>query len=250
MFIRLAAAAPEELTGFAKLWDQFRDAFLVNGRWQLYMKGLLKTLELAAGAVILGIVIGIVIALVKVSAQQSRDGGKHNWLLIIAEKICDLYLTVIRGTPVMLQLLIIYGGIFVSMTDGTLAGIVGFGINSGAYVAEIIRAGIQSIGKGQTEAGRSLGLTSGMTMRLIVMPQAVRNILPALFNEFITLLKETSVAGYIAVNEVVKMANGIKAKVFNIMPLIITAVIYLVLVIALTQVQKYMERRLRASDRR
>ena len=134
------------------------------------------------------------------------------------------------------------------MTDGTLAGIVGFGINSGAYVAEIIRAGIQSIGKGQTEAGRSLGLTSGMTMRLIVMPQAVRNILPALFNEFITLLKETSVAGYIAVNEVVKMANGIKAKVFNIMPLIITAAIYLV--IALTQVQKYMEGRLRASDRR
>lgn len=250
MFIRLAAAAPEELTGFAKLWDQFRDAFLVNGRWQLYMKGLLKTLELAAGAVILGIVIGIVIALVKVSAQQSRDGGKHNWFLIIAEKICDLYLTVIRGTPVMLQLLIIYGGIFVSMTDGTLAGIVGFGINSGAYVAEIIRAGIQSISKGQTEAGRSLGLTSGMTMRLIVMPQAVRNILPALFNEFITLLKETSVAGYIAVNEVVKMANGIKAKVFNIMPLIITAAIYLVLVIALTQVQKYMEGRLRASDRR
>lgn len=250
MFIRLAAAAPEELTGFAKLWDQFRDAFLVNGRWQLYMKGLLKTLELAAGAVILGIVIGIVIALVKVSAQQSRDGGKHNWFLIIAEKICDLYLTVIRGTPVMLQLLIIYGGIFVSMTDGTLAGIVGFGINSGAYVAEIIRAGIQSIGKGQTEAGRSLGLTSAMTMRLIVMPQAVRNILPALFNEFITLLKETSVAGYIAVNEVVKMANGIKAKVFNIMPLIITAAIYLVLVIALTQVQKYMEGRLRASDRR
>lgn len=250
MFIRLAAAAPEELTGFAKLWDQFRDAFLVNGRWQLYMKGLLKTLELAAGAVILGIVIGIVIALVKVSAQQSREGGKHNWFLIIAEKICDLYLTVIRGTPVMLQLLIIYGGIFVSMTDGTLAGIVGFGINSGAYVAEIIRAGIQSIGKGQTEAGRSLGLTSAMTMRLIVMPQAVRNILPALFNEFITLLKETSVAGYIAVNEVVKMANGIKAKVFNIMPLIITAAIYLVLVIALTQVQKYMEGRLRASDRR
>jgi len=249
VFTRLAAA-PEELTGLAKLWDQFDAAFLTNGRWQLYFKGLLKTLELAAGAVILGIVIGIIIAIIKVSAQQSRDNGKHNLVLMIAEKICNLYLTIIRGTPVMLQLLIIYGGVFVSMTDGTLAGIVGFGINSGAYVAEIIRAGIQSIDRGQTEAGRSLGLTSGMTMRLIIMPQAIRNILPALFNEFITLLKETSVAGYIAVNEVVKMANGIKAKIFNIMPLIITAVFYLVMVIGLTQLQKVIERRLHESDRR
>lgn len=250
MLIRLSAAATGELTGWAKTWDQFFDAFVKNNRWQLYFKGLGKTLELAAGAVLLGIAIGIVVAIVKVTAQQSRDSGKRNWLLYGAEKFCDLYLTIIRGTPVMLQLLIIYGGIFVSMTDGTLAAIVGFGINSGAYVAEIVRAGIQSIDKGQTEAGRSLGLTSGLTMRLIVMPQAIRNILPALFNEFITLLKETSVAGYVAVGEVVKVANGIKTKVYNIMPLVITAVFYLVLVIALTQVQKVLERRLRASDRR
>jgi len=232
------------------LWSDFYDAFIVGDRWKLYFKGLGKTLEIALLAVLLGVMIGIIIALVKVVAAQNRAHGKHNAVIMVADKICSLYLTIIRGTPVMLQLLIIYAGVFVSMTDGTLAAVVGFGINSGAYVAEIIRAGIQSIGKGQTEAGRSLGLTSAMTMRLIVLPQAIRNILPALFNEFITLLKETSVAGYIAVGEIVKMANNIKTKVYTIMPLIITAVFYMVLVIGLEQVQKAIERRLAASDHR
>lgn len=235
---------------FSGLWLDFNNAFLVGDRWRLYLKGLGKTLELALLSVLLGVLIGIVVALIKVVAAQNRDAGKKNTLICIAEVLCNLYLTIIRGTPVMLQLLIIYAGVFVSMTDGTLAAVVGFGINSGAYVAEIIRAGIQSIGKGQTEAGRSLGLSAGMTMRLIVLPQAIRNILPALFNEFITLLKETSVAGYIAVSEIVKMANNIKTKVYTIMPLIITAVFYLVLVIGLTQLQKVLERRLSASDHR
>lgn len=231
-------------------WDQLYGAFLEADRWKLYFRGLGKTLEIAAFAVLLGILIGVIIAIVKVSAAQQRDKGKLNKLLWLAEKFCNLYLTVIRGTPVMVQLLIIYTGIFVSMTDGTLAAVVGFGINSGAYVAEIIRAGIQSIDRGQTEAGRSLGLTSGMTMRLIVLPQAVRNILPALFNEFITLLKETSVAGYVAVQDVLKMATNIQNRVYNIAPLLITAVFYLVLVVLMTQVQKLIERRLAASDRR
>lgn len=232
------------------LWEKFSGAFLENGRWILYFKGLGKTLELAAGAVLLGILIGVVVAIIKVSAAQSKQGHKRNPLLWTLEKICDIYLTVIRGTPVMVQLLIIYTGIFTSMTDGTLAGIVGFGINSGAYVAEVIRAGIQSIDRGQTEAGRSLGLSSGKTMRLIILPQAVRNILPALFNEFITLLKETSVAGYIAVQDVLKMATNIQNRVYNIAPLMITAVFYLVLVVGMTQVQRLIERRLSASDRR
>ncbi len=232
------------------LWSDFYDAFIEGDRWKLYFKGLGKTLEIALLSVLLGVMIGIIIALVKVVAAQNRAHGKHNMLIMVADKICSLYLTIIRGTPVMLQLLIIYAGVFVSMTDGTLAAVVGFGINSGAYVAEIIRAGIQSIGKGQTEAGRSLGLTSAMTMRLIVLPQAIRNILPALFNEFITLLKETSVAGYIAVGEIVKMANNIKTKVYTIMPLIITAVFYMVLVIGLEQVQKAIERSLAKSDHR
>ncbi len=237
----------EWLTG---RWEQLYGAFIEGDRWKLYFRGLGKTLEIAAGAVILGIIIGIIIAIIKVSAAQQRERGKCNKILWVAEKICNLYLTVIRGTPVMVQLLIIYTGIFVSMTDGTLAAIIGFGINSGAYVAEIIRAGIQSIDRGQTEAGRSLGLSSGMTMRLIVLPQAVRNILPALFNEFITLLKETSVAGYVAVQDILKMATNIQNRVYNIAPLLITAVFYLVLVVLMTQIQKRIERRLANSDRR
>lgn len=235
---------------FGGISTDFYDAFLANDRWLLYVQGLVKTLQISFFSVLLGICIGVIIALVKVMAAQNRAQHKTNVVLSVAEVVCNLYLTIIRGTPVMLQLLIIYTGVFVSMTDGTPAAIVGFGINSGAYVAEVIRAGIQSVNKGQTEAGRSLGLTSGMTMRLIVLPQAIRNILPALFNEFITLLKETSVAGYIAVGEIVKMANNIKTKVYTIMPLIITAVVYLVLVIGLTQVQKLIERRMSAGDRR
>ena len=235
---------------FAKVVSDFSGALIEGDRWKLYFQGLGKTLQIAAGAVVLGIIIGIVIAIIKVSANQHSNSGKCPVFLKILEKICDIYLTVIRGTPVMVQLLIIYAGIFVTMTDGTIAAIVGFGINSGAYVAEIIRAGIQSIDKGQTEAGRSLGLTSGQTMRLIILPQAIRNILPALFNEFITLLKETSVAGYVAVQDILKMATNIQNKVYNIAPLMITAVFYLVLVIIMTQVQKQIERRLAQSDRR
>lgn len=235
---------------FSGLYSDFYDAFISGDRWRLYFRGLGKTLEIALLSVLLGVFIGIVVALVKVIAAQNRAQGKRSVILYAADGLCTLYLTIIRGTPVMLQLLIIYAGVFVSMTDGTLAAVVGFGINSGAYVAEIIRAGIQSISKGQTEAGRSLGLSASMTMRLIVLPQAIRNILPALFNEFITLLKETSVAGYIAVGEIVKMANNIKTKVYTIMPLIITAVFYLILVIGLTQVQKALERRLSAGERR
>ena len=227
------------------------NAALIEGdRWKLYLRGLGKTLEISAGAVILGILIGVIVAIIKVSAVQKRVGGNCGVLLRAGEWLCDLYLTVIRGTPVMLQLMIIYFVVFASMSDGTLAAIVGFGINSGAYVAEIVRSGIQSIDRGQTEAGRSLGLSSSMTMRLIILPQAFRNILPALFNEFITLLKETSVASVIAVPDMVKNATNIKTKIYNIAPLYVTALIYLVLVVGLTLVQKKIEGRLRESDRR
>lgn len=232
-----------------KISEDFTSAFITNDRWKLYFQGLGKTLQIALGAVILGIIIGVIIAIIKVCAQNART-GKKNIILIILEKICDVYLTVIRGTPVMVQLLIIYAGVFSGMTDGTLSAIVGFGINSGAYVAEIIRAGIQSIDKGQTEAGRSLGLTYGQTMRMIILPQAIKNILPALFNEFITLLKETSVAGYVAVQDVLKVATNIQNKVYNIAPLIITAIFYLVIVFIMTQIQKQIERKLAQSDRR
>ena len=168
------------------------------------------------------------------------------WIL---DKICNLYLTVIRGTPVVVQLLILYTAVFTSLTDGLLVAIVGFGINSGAYVAEIIRSGIMSIDKGQSEAGRSLGLNNTQTMRMIILPQAFKNILPALFNEFIALLKETSVAGMIAVRDLTKAADGIKGRIFEPTPLFIAAIIYLILVIGMTAVQRAIERRLSASDR-
>ena len=218
-------------------------ALLAEDRWKQYVEGLGRTLLIAACATMIGILIGMIIAVVKVSAAGNRK-------LRFLEILCDLYLTVIRGTPVVVQLLILYTAVFTSMTNGTPVAIIGFGLNSGAYVAEIFRSGIMSIPHGQTEAGRSLGLTSWMTMRLIVLPQAVKNILPALFNEFITLLKETSVAGMIAVRDLTKVADGIKGRAFISEPLFIAALIYLVLVIAMTQVQKRLERRLGKGDRR
>lgn len=218
-------------------------ALLAEDRWKQYAEGLGRTLLIAACATLIGILIGMIIAVVKVSAAGNRK-------LRFLEILCDLYLTVIRGTPVVVQLLILYTAVFTSMTNGTPVAIIGFGLNSGAYVAEIFRSGIMSIPHGQTEAGRSLGLTSWMTMRLIVLPQAVKNILPALFNEFITLLKETSVAGMIAVRDLTKVADGIKGRAFISEPLFIAALIYLVLVIAMTQVQKRLERRLGKGDRR
>lgn len=230
--------------------DELYAAIVQDGVWKLYLRGMGKTLQIAAGAVVLGIAIGVLIAIVKVSAAQSRGKGAGHACLKAAEAVCNLYLTVIRGTPVMLQLLIIYFSVFASVSDGTLAAIVGFGVNSGAYVAEIVRSGIQSIDKGQTEAGRSLGLTGGMTMRLIVLPQAVKNILPALFNEFITLLKETSVAGYIAVTELTKVSTNIRTITWSMTPLYVVAVLYLIMVVLLGQVQKRLERRLAASDKR
>lgn len=226
------------------------DALIKDDIWKLYLKGLGKTVQIAAAAVLIGVVIGVLIAIVKVSAAQSKRSGAAHVFLKIAEAVCNLYLTVIRGTPVMLQLLIIYFSVFASASDGTFAAMLGFGINSGAYVAEIVRSGIQSVSKGQTEAGRSLGLTAGMTMRLIILPQAVKNILPALFNEFITLLKETSVAGTIAVVELTKVSTNIKTIVWTMTPLYIVALIYLTMVVLLGQVQKRLERRLAASDRR
>lgn len=218
-------------------------ALLAEDRWKQYVEGLGRTLLIAACATLIGILIGMIIAVVKVSAAGNRK-------LRFLEILCDLYLTVIRGTPVVVQLLILYTAVFTSMTNGTPVAIIGFGLNSGAYVAEIFRSGIMSIPHGQTEAGRSLGLTSWMTMRLIVLPQAVKNILPALFNEFITLLKETSVAGMIAVRDLTKVADGIKGRAFVSEPLFVAALIYLVLVIAMTQVQKRLERRLGKGDRR
>ena len=194
-------------------------------------------------AIILGIAIGILVAVLKVTSINY----KLRWL----NRICNIYINVIRGTPLMVQLLIIYNLIFTSRnTNEIVVGAVCFGINSGAYVAEIIRAGIESIDKGQMEAGRSLGLNYITTMRMIILPQAVKNILPALGNEFITLIKENSVAGAIAVTDLTKAAQYVGSRTWDILPpLIITAVCYLIMVMGLSKLLSIFERRLARGDR-
>ncbi len=218
-------------------------SIIAEDRWLMYFEGLGKTLLISAVAVCIGVVIGTVVALIKYFAVTN----KKLWVL---DKLCDVYITIIRGTPMIVQLLILYTVVFTSTTDGMPVAFVGFGINSGAYVAEIIRSGIQSVDKGQYEAGRSLGLGNSMTMSLIILPQAVKNILPALFNEFIVLLKETSIAGMIAVRELTKVADGIRGRTFIGLPLFLVAGIYLLLVIGMTAIQKKMERRLAKGDNR
>ncbi len=218
-------------------------SIIAEDRWLMYFEGLGNTLLISAVAVCIGVVIGTVVALIKYFAVTN----KKLWVL---DKLCDVYITIIRGTPMIVQLLILYNVVFISTTNGLPVAFVGFGINSGAYVAEIIRSGIQSVDKGQYEAGRSLGLGNSMTMSLIILPQAVKNILPALFNEFIVLLKETSIAGMIAVRELTKVADGIRGRTFISLPLFLVAGIYLLLVIGMTAIQKKMERRLAKGDNR
>jgi polar amino acid transport system permease protein len=235
------------ITGGRKLFESLRDSFynalIPDQRYLAYLDGLKITLLISFFAIILGIAIGILVAVVKVTAMNS----KMKWLVAI----CNLYINIIRGTPLMVQLLIIYNLIFTSRnTNELLVGAVCFGINSGAYVAEIIRAGIESIDRGQMEAGRSLGLNYLQTMKLIILPQAVRNILPALGNEFIVLIKETSVAGVIAVTDLTKAAQYVGSRTWDILPpLVIAAACYLVLVMGLTKLLGVLERRLGKGDR-
>ncbi len=227
---------------FERFIQRCYSALIDNDRWILYLNGLKTTLMIAAVACIFGIIIGLLVAICKTSAETKKSP-----VLKFLAKICDLYTTVIRGTPVIVQLLILYN--ITAWTEGYYACMIGFSINSGAYVSEIFRSGIRSIDIGQSEAGRSLGLNETQTMRLIVLPQAIKNILPALFNEFIALLKETSVAGYIAVSDITKVAYSIQGTTFNSIPLYICALVYLLLVVVMTKLQKKLERRLARSDR-
>ncbi|MDD3173319.1 MAG: amino acid ABC transporter permease [Herbinix sp.] len=225
------------------IYQSYYDALVPDKRYLAYIQGIKATILISLLAIALGVVIGIIVAVIKVSANNS----KAKFLV----SICNIYITVIRGTPVMVQLLIIYNLIFTSRnTNEIVVGAVCFGINSGAYVAEIIRAGIESIDRGQMEAGRSLGLNHIQTMRLIILPQAVRNILPALGNELIVLIKETSVAGYIAVTDLAKAAQYVGSRTWVILPpLVIAAACYLVMTIGLTKLLSIYERRLARGDR-
>lgn len=218
--------------------------FIVDDRWKYIVDGLKVTLTVTFFAVLLGIVIGFVIGVIRSTYDRTHKLKFLNFL-------CNIYLTIIRGTPVVVQLMIIYFVIFGnSRIDKVPVAILAFGINSGAYVAEIFRSGILSIEIGQMEAGRSLGFNYLQTMWYIVMPQAFKNVLPTLCNEFITLLKETSVSGYIALQDLTKGGDIIRSRTFSaFMPLIAVAIIYLALVMIFTYFVKCLERRLRQSER-
>ena len=234
----------------ATLPERFYTAFLEGDRWKLYLRGVASTLELTVMALILGILLGLVVAVIRTAHDQQRL-GQHNPILALLNFLCKVYTTVIRGTPMMVQLLIWGFVIFKTSRNHTMVGALGLGINSGAYVAEIVRGGLMSVDIGQSEAGRSLGLNYLDTMRFIVIPQAFKNILPSLANEFITLFKDTSLVQAIGGMELVYYAQTIGGRTFDLMPPYIgIALMYLILVIIFTWLQGKLERRLRESDRR
>ncbi len=225
--------------------DSFKQNFIEQDRWHYLANGLGTTFLITFFSVLIGMVLGFIIAIVRFTHDKT---GKMK----VGNFICRIYLTVIRGTPVVVQLLIIYFVIFASVPISKIfVAIIAFGINSGAYVAEIVRSGIASIDDGQFEAGRSLGLNYRQTMISIILPQAFKNVLPALANECIVLLKETSVSGYIAVQDLTKGGDIIRSQTYSaFMPLISVAIIYLVMVVVLSHFVTKLERRLRQSDRR
>lgn len=224
----------------AEIFNNFNKAIFVKERYKFILTGIKNTLAISLISVIIGVVIGIVVAIINSYNKETKKAK-------VISKICKLYVSIIRGTPVLLQLMIIYYVVFkdVRNINLILVASLGFGINSGAYVSEIIRAGIESIDKGQMEAGRSLGLGYFQTLKLIILPQAIKNILPAIGNEFITLVKETSVAGYIGVMDLTKASDIIASRTYDYFcPLIIVAMIYWIIVLGLTKILKIFERRL------
>nr|WP_325185213.1 amino acid ABC transporter permease [uncultured Oscillibacter sp.] len=225
-------------------------AFIEGDRWKLYLQGLGVTMELTVIALVFGVILGLIVAVIR-SAHDQQRLGRRNILLGVLNFICQIYTTVIRGTPMLVQLFIWTFVIFPAQRNKVLVAFIGLGVNSGAYVAEIIRGGLMSVDAGQSEAGRSLGLGYVDTMRFIVIPQAFKNILPSLGNEFITLFKDTSLAQAIGGAEMLYYASTIGGRTFDYMPpLLGIAGMYLAIVIVFTWLQGKLERRLRESDRR
>ena len=229
--------------------------FIQKDRWLSLLRGLENTLLITFFAAIIGILLGIIVAAVRTTYDNNGENMKYQksigyYILGFFNVICKIYLTIIRGTPVVVQLLIIYFIIFANSTNDILVATLAFGINSGAYVAEILRGGIMAIDKGQFEAGRSIGFNYLQTMIYIIIPQVFKNVLPTLLNEFIVLLKETSVAGYVGIMDLTRAGNSIRGVTFSaFMPLIAVALIYLVIVMLLTWLVGKVERRLRKSER-
>ena len=234
---------------FSDFASKFYAAFLFKDRWLQYVEGVGTTLLVTAASLAMGIALGALVAMIRVGHAQQRP-GHHNPLLGLINAVCKVYVTVIRGTPMMVQLLIMSMVIFKSSRNFTMVGALTLGINSGAYVSEIIRGGLMAVDPGQMEAGRSLGLNYITTMMEIVVPQAIKSVLPALGNEFIILLKDTSLITVIGGKELLYAAQGIMNRTYEAMfPLLGTAAIYLVLVMLFSALLGKFERRLRQSDR-
>ena len=242
------------LDALSQLVEECKFVFVEDDRYLQMITGFKNTLLITAGSLIIGVLIGIVVATIRSSFDKNKDELKQRskfgyYLLGFFNGLCKVYLTVIRGTPVVVQLMISYFLIFVSAKDGVPVGIFAFGINSGAYVAEIFRGGIMSIDKGQFEAGRSVGFNYVQTMIYIIVPQMFKAVLPTLCNEFIALLKETSVAGYVGVIDLTKAGNIIAGRTYSyFIPLLTVAAVYLVIVMILSYLVGLLERSLRKSD--
>lgn len=242
------------MSAFEELKQKIVFVFIEDQSYMYIVRGLRTTIIVTLLALLLGLVIGIGVAVIRTAHDQMGKKGLGilpALIINLLNAVCRLYLTVIRGTPTMVQLLLMYFVFLASSTNKVLVAVLTFGINSGAYVAEIFRSGIMSIDKGQMEAGRSLALGYGLTMWHIILPQAIKNVLPALVNEMITLLKETSICGYIGLNELTRGGDIIRGNTFEAMlPLLVVAAIYLVIVMFFTWVMGKLERRLRESDNR
>lgn len=233
-----------ELNFISAFGDLFYKVLIKEDRWKLYFEGLGNTLLMSIFAIAIGVFIGLMVAVVR---NINQNTGK----LKILNGICKVYVDIIRGIPMMLQLYIMYFVILGFLDASIVVASIAFGINSGAYVSEIFRAGIMSVDKGQMEAGRSLGLSYGKTMSKIIVPQALKNSIPPLGNEFIALIKETAIVGALGVMDLTKAADSIKSITYEIFfPLMVSAIMYLIIVIGLTQFMKFVERRLSRSDKR
>lgn len=242
------------MSALDKLKQELIFVFVEDQRYMYIVKGLRTTILVTMLSLVIGLMIGVLVAVIRTAHDQmgkKRLSGLPGLILRIFNEICRVYLTIIRGTPAMVQLLLMFFVFMASSNNKVLVAVLTFGINSGAYVAEIFRSGIMSIDKGQMEAGRSLGLGYAKTMQKIILPQAVKNVLPALVNEMITLLKETSICGYIGLNELTRGGDIIRGITFKaLLPLLVVAAIYLAIVMFFTWLMAKLERRLRESDNR
>ena len=236
-----------DLPFYQDFFVNFYRAFIDGARWKLYLSGLRMTIEVTVLALIMGIILGVIVAVIRTAHDQQRP-GRHNPILFLLNTIGTIYTTVIRGTPMIVQMLIMGSIIFASSRNFTVIGTIALGINSGAYVAEIIRGGLMSLDPGQAEAGRSLGLNYFQTMRFIVIPQAFKAILPALGNEFVTIIKETSILGMVGIVELMFRAQSIAKQTYIFLePYVIAAIMYFIIVFPLSKIIAAVERRMSKS---